>query len=235
MYQFESRIRFSEVDDTGHLDMASLINYLQDCSLFHAEEVGLGLSYYIKHKKAWFLTSWQIEVIRFPGIYEKIRIATYPHNFKSFMGDRSFVITDEQGDICAKADSTWIYMNTELNKPVRALPHEIEPFAPISLPDADYNKKKRIRLVPGMDKLETIPVLPSYIDTNHHMNNGQYVKLAQNYLPLNFHPVHIQVDYVNAAKKGDILYPMTYISDSSCIIAFTNVDEKPYAVMEFVS
>lgn len=234
MYNFESRVRFSEVDETGQLDMASIVNYLQDCSLFHAEAVGLGISYYREHEKAWFLTSWQIDVIRFPKVYENITISTYPYGFKSFLGYRSFSITDGHGKICVNADSTWIYMNTEANKPIRALPHEIEPFGPISPSDKVYSKK-RIRLVPDMEKSEPIPVLPSYIDTNHHVNNGQYVRLAQNYLPFDFHPAHIQVDFVNAAKKGDLLYPLLHFTESACIIAFVNEDEQPYAVMEFVS
>ena len=39
MYQFQSRIRYSEVDSEGRLTMASLINYFQDCSTFQSEDL----------------------------------------------------------------------------------------------------------------------------------------------------------------------------------------------------
>ena len=45
MYTFESRIRYSETGSEGRLTMASLINYFQDCSTFHSEDLGLGVAY----------------------------------------------------------------------------------------------------------------------------------------------------------------------------------------------
>ena len=38
-----SRVRYSEIDESGALSPLSLINYLQDCSTFHAEDVGAGI------------------------------------------------------------------------------------------------------------------------------------------------------------------------------------------------
>ena len=35
MYSFDSRIRYSECDETARLDYVALVNYLQDCSTFH--------------------------------------------------------------------------------------------------------------------------------------------------------------------------------------------------------
>lgn len=234
MYSFDSRIRFSEVDETGHLDMASIINYFQDCSLFHSEKVGLGLSYFEIHKKVWVLSSWQVEVKRFPKVYENITISTYPYSIKGFMGYRNFKMTDENGEICAIADSSWIYMNLETNRPVRVQPEDAEPYGLDEKLDMDYAKGK-IKLAEHMDKQEPFPVLPSYLDSNHHVNNGQYVKLAQNYLPENFHPSKIRVEYRNAAKIGNKIYPLVHTSDSVCTISLNDADEKPYAVMEFVS
>lgn len=46
MYTFDSRIRYSETDSEGKLTMASLLNYFQDCSTFHSEDVQLGVDYF---------------------------------------------------------------------------------------------------------------------------------------------------------------------------------------------
>ena len=35
MYTFDSRIRYSETDETGALSLLGVINYLQDLSLIH--------------------------------------------------------------------------------------------------------------------------------------------------------------------------------------------------------
>ena len=41
MYSYQSRIRYSELDETGHLKIESLLDYFQDCSTFHSEDLGL--------------------------------------------------------------------------------------------------------------------------------------------------------------------------------------------------
>ena len=45
MYAFDSRIRYSETDSEGYLTLDALLNYFQDCSTFHSEDVGLGIGY----------------------------------------------------------------------------------------------------------------------------------------------------------------------------------------------
>ena len=39
---FNSRVRYSEIDHHGTLTLPALINYFQDCSTFQSEDVGLG-------------------------------------------------------------------------------------------------------------------------------------------------------------------------------------------------
>ena len=43
MYQFKSRVRFSEVDSQLHMTLPSIINYFQDCSTFHSDSNGYGI------------------------------------------------------------------------------------------------------------------------------------------------------------------------------------------------
>ena len=37
MYAFQSRVRYSECDETGHLSLVAAVNYLQDASTFQFE------------------------------------------------------------------------------------------------------------------------------------------------------------------------------------------------------
>ena len=36
MYQFESRVRYSEVDSERHLTLPAVMDYLQDCCTFQS-------------------------------------------------------------------------------------------------------------------------------------------------------------------------------------------------------
>ena len=50
MYTFDSRIRYSETDETGALSLLEVINYMQDCSTFQSEDIGLGVEFWKKRR-----------------------------------------------------------------------------------------------------------------------------------------------------------------------------------------
>ncbi len=60
MYTFRSHIRYSECDEHGLLSLESLIDYLQDCSTFQSEHLGIGLDHMRENHIAWFISAWQI-------------------------------------------------------------------------------------------------------------------------------------------------------------------------------
>ena len=45
MYQFESRVRYSEVDSERHLTLPAVMDYLQDCCTFQSEDMNIGVEY----------------------------------------------------------------------------------------------------------------------------------------------------------------------------------------------
>ena len=113
MYTFDSRVRYSETDEEGNLSVVGIMNYLQDCSTFQSEDLKLGISYLNEEKRAWWLSGWQIEILRQPHFGERIRISTWPYGFKGIYGYRNFTIEDEMGNPLVRADSTWFYYDLE--------------------------------------------------------------------------------------------------------------------------
>ena len=97
MYQFESRIRYSEVDSQGKATLNAILDYFQDCSFFQSEDLGVGGTYLAQNQAAWVLSSWQIEVVRYPAYGEQVVISTWPYDFKSFLGYRNFTLESPQG------------------------------------------------------------------------------------------------------------------------------------------
>ena len=72
MYSFNARIRYSEVGEDQQLTVPGVVNYLQDCSTFQSEDLGMGVRYLSEHNRAWWLTSWQIIIDRYPILGERI-------------------------------------------------------------------------------------------------------------------------------------------------------------------
>ena len=119
MYTFDSRIRYSETDETGALSLLGVINYMQDCSTFQSEDIGLGVEYLEKKKRAWLLSSWRIVIDRYPVLGERIKIGTWATSSKGIYGYRDFVLMDQEGNYLVKAESVWIFCDTEKVKEIR--------------------------------------------------------------------------------------------------------------------
>ena len=99
MYEFDSRVRYSEVDHHGTMTVPALINYFQDCSTFQSEDLGIGTAVLKEEKRAWLLSYWQVILNRKPELGEKITIGTFATEFKGLFGNRNFYMKDADGNI----------------------------------------------------------------------------------------------------------------------------------------
>ena len=142
MYAFDSRIRYSETDSEGRLTLNALLNYFQDCSTFHSEDVGLGIGYMKEIGQVWVLSAWQIVVNRYPQLGEKVRIVTLPYELKAFLGYRNFAMLDEKGEYIAKANSLWSLLDVTTGKPVIVNEAMRKGYAADEKLDMDYAPRK---------------------------------------------------------------------------------------------
>lgn len=229
IYTFKSRVRFSETDENGYLKFDSFINYFQDCSTFQSEDIGIGIEYLRERHFVWVVSSWQIEILRYPRIGENITIGTFAYDFRSFLGYRNFFMKDEQGEYVAKASSIWAFLNTDTGRPEKALKEDIELYGMEEKLDMNY-KSRKIEIPEGLKSLEPIEVKSHHLDVNHHVNNGQYINMAFDCLTDKKMPKEIRVEYRNQARLNDVIYPFT---DGS-IVDLRSSDGTSYCVIELI-
>ncbi|RGG51770.1 acyl-[acyl-carrier-protein] thioesterase [Roseburia sp. AF15-21] len=232
MYSMKSRVRYSETDSGQKMTFQALTNYLQDCCIFQSEDLGIGVDYLKEHAQAWFLASWQIVVERLPVLGEKITVKTWPYNFKGFYGYRNFTIEDAEGKIYAYADSQWIFMDLKRERPARISDKMLEEYQMEEPFKMDYADRK-IKLPEKMQEKESFQIRPEQIDTNHHVNNEQYIAMAKNYLPENFNIHKMRAEYRKAAVLGDKVFPFVYADDKMYLVSLADEEQKPYAIVEF--
>lgn len=231
MYQIESRIRFSETDGERKISPAAIVDYFQDCSTFQSEDLGVGFSYLIPQNLTWVLNYWQIIVEEYPSLGEKITIGTLPYDFKGFLGKRNFFIK-KQGRIIAKADSLWTFMNLETMLPAK-IPEEILKVYPIETKlDMDYLPRK-IKVTGEEETGEPFGIQKYHLDCNHHVNNGQYIKMASSFLSHDFNIHQIRAEYRKQAHLGDMIYPYMYREENKIFICLCDEEKYPYVVTEF--
>lgn len=233
MYTFESRIRYSEVDSEGKLTMAALINYFQDSSTFQSEDLGLGVGYLKEIHLVWVLCSWQIVVERYPELGEKVIIGTQPYDLKGFLGYRNFAMLDEKGNYIAKANSLWSLLNTETGKPTAVPEIMMERYTRAPRLEMDYSSRKITVPGDGVEQ-EALTVKKHHLDTNHHVNNQQFLDMAMDFLPEGFCIGQVRAEYKKQAFLHDVLIP--YVTEDSGRIVVKLADETgaPYVVAEFL-
>ncbi len=231
-YQFQSRIRYSEVDETGTLSLPGIVNYFQDCSTFQSGQIGLGVQALAARARAWLLVSWHIQVRRRPGLGELVAAETWPYRFQEFYGERNFRLATEAGEELASAASIWVYLNTETMRPCKVdrdvlERYQLEPSLPLG------RISRKIQVPKGGEERPAIRVAPSQIDTNHHVNNGQYVRMALDCLPVGLPICQIRVEYRKAAVLGDVIVPVVSAGDGAYIVSLQAPDATSYAVVCF--
>lgn len=243
MYSMKLRVRYSEVDSHGVLKLTSLVDYLQDCSTFHSEDVDMGVEKFAEMKRAWLLISWQIVIHELPRFGETVEVITNPYDFDRFMGYRNFMVRREDGSICVIANSNWVYMDMERQRPVRvdeamALQYgmgerfEME-YAPrkLELPPKDARPDVCV-----WRAAEPFYVMSHHLDTNCHVNNGQYIRMANDYLPDDYPIGQIRVEYKKQAKLGDRMIPrIGRMRDARYLIELGDEAGDAYAIVEFTS
>lgn len=204
MYQYTDRISYSEVDANLNLTYYSLVNYLQDCSCFHSDDVGVGVNYLSKINQGWFVTSYEIHINRLPKYMEKIVISTYPYQVRGMMARRVYTISTESGELLIYADSLWVLMDLINTKPVR-INEKIEKSYSDDPNRPEYNfRRPKLHYVNQGEKVGTFVVTEHFIDTNGHMNNSFYIDLTRRYLPKEDFS-EIDVNYKKAALLFDEL------------------------------
>ncbi len=233
MYAFDSRIRYSETDSEGELTLNALLNYFQDCSTFHSEDVGLGIVYMKEIGQAWVLSSWQIVVDRYPRLGERVKIVTLPYELKGFLGYRNFAMLDEEGNYLAKANSLWSLLDMTTGKPVAVNEAMHKGYGIDEKLDMDYAPRK-ITVPEGGQLLEPIVVKKHHLDTNHHVNNGQYVNIAMEYLPDDFLIHQMRAEYKKQAFLDDVLYPYIVSVESGYVVSLRDEEGRPYVSVEFL-
>lgn len=232
IYQFDSRIRYSEVDMDRKLTLPSVLNYFQDCSSFHSEEAGVGIDFLKEKQCAWVLAAWQIVIGRQPLFGEKITVQTWPYEFKGFLGNRNFRMLSETGERLAWANTMWTYVDLNTGHPTKVSPEEINAYVLHEKLDMEYAPRKIPILGESAEK-EHFQVLRQHLDTNNHVNNGQYVQMAMAFLPEDFSVKQMRAEYKKAARLGDIIVPCVRQAEENCTVLLCDREKKPYAVVEF--
>ena len=237
MYSFEGRVRYSECDETGRLSLEAIVNYLQDSSTFQSEDLGQGFATLGPRGIAWVLGAWRIEIAEAPRLGEHIRILTWCYEMTRAHALRCFAIEDASGRRLVTADSQWFVLDRSCDRIVR-VPQDQYVYLSDE-PRADMAPlERRMRAQGPVERAETQTVRRHQLDTNHHMNNAQYVLMAADALDeLGYKaPIaSVSVSYRKMALLGERVTPLVSLCPGGHDVSLTNEDGEEYALVRVAS
>ncbi len=231
MYKYNARVTYSQVDSNLNLTYYSLVNYMQDCSCFHSDDMGVGVRYLAPRMRGWFVTTYEIHINRMPTYMENITITTYPYQVRGMMARRIYTIESAEGELLVYADSLWVLMDLEHLRPARiteeiAAAYPEDPDRPVF----DFVRSK-LKYNGEGTKVGTFTVNENHIDTNGHMNNSFYIDVTRRFLPSQEFS-SISVNYKKAALLFDELdvYLVELEHGFSVVL---KKDDEVYTIVEY--
>ena len=229
MYMMKKRVPYSEIDASGRMTLPAIVESLQDCATFHSEDVGITLRWLMDRSLAWVTASWRIVIRRWPVFGEEIEVETRPYKLAHSIGKRTFEIRGS-GESLVVADSQWVFTDIRQGKKVNLPDDFVERYGIDEPFEGSISPVRRLRRAGEMTPQGSFPVALEHIDTNHHVNNVQYVRMAMGYLPKGIN--EFRIEYIRSAVLGDTIVPRTGALEGSALIDLADPSGNPFVIME---
>ena len=180
VYREEILLRSKDVDLYRRLRLSRLFELLQEASIRHTEQLGMGREKTLDKGLLWVVTMQRCEIERLPEYDERITLTSWPGPMMHVFFPRYYRLADERDNTLLSASALWMLVDEKTRKMV--FPDEW------GVEIAGVTTGREIRLPSGLKKLacsdETSFTVPfSYVDLNGHMNNTRYFDLAEDHIP----------------------------------------------------
>ena len=232
VYSTQLRLRNKDVELHRRLRTSTLFELMQEASIRHTEELGMGREMTLDRGLLWMVTLQRAEIARMPEYDEVITLESWPGDTMHLLFPRYYRVLDEKGNTLVSASALWALVDQETRRMVFPDRYGVviegeKTGNEIALPSPPLRAKE------GAVSSFTVPY--SYVDLNGHMNNTRYFDLAEDRIPVAAEGRSlrsISVEYANEAKLGDELRVTVEREDSTYRVSGDT--EKKIFRMEFV-
>ena len=203
VYSREMLLRSRDVDMFRRLRTSELFRLLQEASISHTEELGMGRDKTLDKGLLWILLLQRADIDRMPEYDEKVVLKSWPGKTMHLLFPRYYSMDTVDGEHLLSASALWGLVDQNTRKMIFPEKFGIEIEGVVTgeetaLPTAPL----RMECTESMSF--TVPF--SYVDINGHMNNAHYFDLAEDYIPAAANGEalkSIQIEYSNEARFGE--------------------------------
>ena len=230
VYSRDYRILSSDTDALRRLRISRLFTLLQEASIQHTTELGMGRDKTLDRGLLWIVTQQQAKITRMPVYDEEVRIVSWPGRTMHLFFPRYYRIEDMNGGTLIESSAIWALMDSNTRKVVFPEKHGIE------IEGTETGREIPLPAVPRAPKTDICTVFNvpySYIDLNGHMNNTRYFDLCEDILPPGTRSRDlevIQTEYSKEAPEGTAVSLRAETDGSTCFISGETEGKKIFRV-----
>ena len=138
---------------------------------------------------------------------------------------------DEQGKRLAYANTLWTLLDLGTGHPANVDEAQKKAYELEEKLDMEYAPRK-IRIPEERTQFPPFSVKAHHLDTNHHVNNGQYILMAQEYIPADFTVKEMRAEYKKQAVLDDIIVPEVNEKNGVFTVVLDSPSGEVYAIVE---
>jgi medium-chain acyl-[acyl-carrier-protein] hydrolase len=220
MYQYPSRVTWSMTGPGETMTLHGLVTLMQDCSIFWLDTEPVLRRFLDKEHVAMLVASRQVDIDRLPRFGENVIATTSIYGYRHCLGYRNTKVESDSGELLAVSWMLGAFVNLDSGK-LTEVPDDVLSTLTID-PKIDMQYRKTKIPIPKVEPETSAPVtaLASDIDLYLHVNNAQFIRIADEYLPEGFSGKHLRVEYKAQVRKGEVLVPKRYDTraENGCVV-----------------
>ena len=205
VYETQLRLRNRDVNLHRRLRTSVLFELMQEASIRHTEELGMGREMTLDRGLLWVVTLQQAEIARMPEYDECITLESWPGETMHLLFPRYYRVLDGAGDTLIRASALWALVDEKTRRMIFPDRYGVRIEGLVTGQEIALPSPPRPA---GAGESTDFTVPFSYVDLNGHMNNTRYFDLAEDLLPAaaaGRSLRKIAVEYANEARLGDTL------------------------------
>lgn len=206
IYSRDFTVTLSDVGENNCITNKGILRIFQEAACIHSSLVGFGLNDAKNTGLFWFLLNWKLQVFNRPIWNSSLKVSTWCTGHTHTCFYRDFKMCDDSGNVVAVASSKWILYDF-IKSSIVKIDKGIESKYYKDIDDHVFDKPMVEKLLEPSDSefISEYTVCKRDIDSNHHVNNLNYLDFAYDILPNDFDFKNIEIMYKHEVKFGETI------------------------------
>jgi len=219
-------VTLPDVGEKNRLTNKAILRMLQEIACIHSSYSDFGVNDAEKTGMAWILLNWKLQVFSRPVWNTKLKINTWSSKQSHLSFYRDFEVFDENNNLVALATSKWVLYDINKGSLVKITDDIKSKYVHVDKHVFDMPMNEKLKETENSTLVTDYIICRHDIDTNHHVNNLNYLDFAYEAIPedifLNYDFKNVEIMYKHEAKLGEKLNLYYGKQDNSNIIAIKN-------------